>query len=152
MLRWPPRTALLPLVALLSGCGDSAAVIPSGNWAQALPSGTRDVVELQVDASGAAMARFGVDFETNPNESVNYCASATVSHLALDSAGKFDVGASMTGRGRGLSGGPPEPTAQFTGSVSGDTMTLTVTNVNGLWGRFTLTRDAPFKGVLICVD
>jgi len=140
------------LVVLLSACGESVPVIPSGNWAQALPSGDRDVVELQIDASGAATARFGIDFETNPSQSVNYCASATVPRLVLDSAGKFDVSASMTGRGTGLTGGRPEPTAQFTGSVSGNTMTLTVTNVNGVWGRFTLTLGAPSKGVLICVD
>jgi hypothetical protein len=151
MVKWSARIASTLLV-LLSACGDSAPVIPSGNWAQALPSGSRDVAEIEVDASGAVTARFGVDTETNPNQSINYCASATVPRLVLDSTGKFDVAASMTGRGTGVSGGPAEPTAQFTGSVSGNTMTLTVTNANGVWGRFVLGLGAPFKGELICVD
>lgn len=146
---------MIPLLVLLcvSGCGQSGPdVAPSGDWAQALPPEDIDIAELQVDATGAATARFGVDTVTNPNESVNYCARATLPRLALDSDGRFDVSGTLIGRGTGLTGGPPVPAAQFSGAVSGSTMTLTVTTVNGLWGRFTLTLGAPLKGVRICVD
>jgi hypothetical protein len=44
------------------------------------------------------------------------------------------------------------PAAEWAGTIQGNTMTLTVTNTNGVWGRFTLTRGAPFKGELICID
>ncbi len=148
MRRW---LAVL-FVVVAPGCGKPAAVVPSGNWAQALPSGDVDIVELQVDATGAATAKFGVDTETNPDASINYCASATIPRLVLDSAGHFDASGTVIGRGTGLSGGAPVPAAQFSGSVSGSIMTMTVTNVNGLWGRFTLTLGAPFKGERICVD
>ena len=148
MRRW----MVVMLVGFVSGCYSSQPVVPSGNWAQTVPSGNRDIAELQIDATGAATAKFGVDTESNPDRSINYCATATISKFTLDSSGNFDVSASMQGRGTGLADGPAEPTAQFTGSVSGCTMNLTVTNVNGIWGRFTLTLGAPFKGELICVD
>ena len=146
------RRSIIVFVLAAAGCGKPEAVIPSGNWAQALPSGEIDIVELQVDATGAATAKFGVDTETNPDESINYCASATIPKLVLDSAGHFDASGTVIGRGTGLTGGAPVPAAQFSGSVSGSTMTMTVTNVNGVWGRFTLTLGAPFKGERICVD
>jgi hypothetical protein len=146
------RGSIIVFVLAAAGCGKPEAVVPSGNWAQALPSGDVDIVELQIDATGAATAKFGVDTETDPNQSINYCASATIPKLVLDSAGHFDANGTVIGRGTGLTGGPPVPAAQFSGSVSGSTMSLTVTNVNGIWGRFTLTLDAPFKGERICVD
>ncbi|MFI5183862.1 MAG: hypothetical protein ACHQNV_05655 [Vicinamibacteria bacterium] len=146
----PWRAALCVIVA--AGCGTPVPIVPSGSWAEALPSGEIDIVELQVDAAGAATARFGVDAETDPNQGINYCASATIPKLVLDSNGHFDTNGTMIGRGTGLTGGPPEPAAQFSGSVSGNTMSMTVTNVNGVWGRFTLTLGAPLKGVRICVD
>jgi hypothetical protein len=147
------RTIPVLFVLLLPACGTSEmTTVPSGNWAQALPPGDRDIVELQIDASGAATARFGVDVVSDPTRSINYCATATIPRLTLDADGHFDVTATMIGRGTGLTGGPAVPAAQFTGTVSGPTMTLTVTNVNGVWGRFTLTLGAPFLGELICVD
>ena len=147
------RRVILLLLALLgSGCEDKLTIAPSGTWAQALPSGQIDIVELEIDASGAATARFGVDTESNSDQSINYCATAMIPRLMIDPDGKFDVSATMTGRGTGLTDGPPVPAAEFAGTISGDTMTLTVTNANGVWGLFTLTQGAPFKGVLICVD
>ena len=145
---------MIPLLVALSGsgCGNTVTTAPAGNWAQALPSGQRDIVELQVDASGAATARFGVDNESNPDLAIRYCATATIPQLTIDSDGKFDASATMLGRGTGLTNGPAEPSAEFSGTIRGSTMTMTVTNVNGVWGRFTLTQNAPFKGELICVD
>jgi hypothetical protein len=145
---------MIPLVAAVLGwsCANKATIAPSGTWAQALPSGQRDIVELEIDASGAATARFGVDTESNPAQSVNYCATATIPKLTVDSDGSFDANATMIGRGTGLTDGPAEPSADFSGTIRGSTMTLTVTNVNGVWGRFTLTQNAPFKGELICID
>jgi hypothetical protein len=136
---------------LLPACGTTdVTTVPSGHWAQAL--GDRDIVELQVDGTGAATATFGVDTVSNPDRSINYCATATIPRLTLDADGRFDVNATMIGRGTGLTDGPAVPAAQFTGTVSGSTMTLVVTNSNGVWGRFTLTLGAPFKGELICID
>ena len=140
------------VVALGWGCANSVTIAPSGTWAQALPSGQRDIVELQIDGSGAATARFGVDNESNPARSINYCATATIPQLTVDSDGRFDASATMIGRGTGLTDGPPVPAADFSGTIRGSTMTLTVTNVNAVWGRFTLTQNAPFKGELICID
>jgi hypothetical protein len=93
-----------------------------------------------------------VDTVSDPTRSINYCATATIPRLNVDANGHFDVAATMIGRGTGLTEGPAVPAAQFTGTVSGTTMTLTVTNVNGVWGHFTLTLGAPFLGELICVD
>ena len=126
--------------------------VPSGNWAQALPPGDRDIVELQVDASGAATAKFGVDTVSNPDFSINYCSTATIPRLTLDTNGHFDVSGTIIGKGTGLTDGPVVPVAQFTGTVTGNTMALTVTNTSGVWGHFTLTLGAPFIGELICVD
>lgn len=141
------------LLLWVSGCGSPGPeVVPSGDWAQAMPPEDIDLAELQVDATGAATARFGIDTVTNPNESVIYCTRATLPRLALDSDGHFSVNGTMIGRGNGLTGGPPVPAAQFSGSVTGNTMQLTVTTVNGVWGRFTLTFAAPLKGVRLCVD
>jgi hypothetical protein len=144
----------MPLVLALlgAGCGNDLTIAPSGTWAQALPSGQRDIVELRIDASGAATARFGVDTESNPDRSINYCATSTIPQLTIDSDGRFDVGATMIGRGMGLTDGSPEPAAEFSGTIRGTTMSLTVTNTNGVWGRFSLTQGAPFKGELICID
>jgi hypothetical protein len=142
----------LLLVVLGSACGTKLTTVPSGTWAQTLPSGQTDIVELQIDASGAATARFGVDTESNPDRSINYCATATIPRLTIDSEGKFDANATMIGRGTGLTDGPPVPAAEFSGTIRGGTMTLTVTNTNGVWGRFTLTQGGPFKGELICID
>jgi hypothetical protein len=44
------------------------------------------------------------------------------------------------------------PAAELAGTTHGSTMTLTATNTNGVWGRFTLTQGAPFKGELIGID
>lgn len=126
--------------------------VPTGNWAQTLPSGDRDIVELQVDATGAVTARFGVDPESSSERSINYCAEATIPKLTLDANGHFDVSGTIIGKGTGLTDGPVVPVAQFTGSVTGNTMTLTVTNTSGVWGRFTLKLGAPFIGELICID
>jgi hypothetical protein len=126
--------------------------IPSGNWAQALPGVDRDVAEMTVDASGAVTAKFGVDFVTNPDRSINYCATATIPKLTLDASGHFDVSGTIQGRGTGLTDGPVVPVAQFSGTVTGNTMVMTVTNTSGVWGRFTLTQGAPFIGELICID
>ena len=137
----------------LSGCGQSGPeVVPSGDWAQAMPPEDINLAELQVDATGAATARFGIDTVTNPNEVVIYCTRATLPRLALDSDGHFNVNGTMIGRGNGLTSGPPVPAAQFSGTVTGNTMQLTVTTVNGVWGRFTLTFGAALKGVRLCVD
>jgi hypothetical protein len=150
MRPWAP---VLVLLSWLAGCGNSdLAVVPSGDWAQALPPGDVDIAELQVDATGAATAQFGVDTVTDPDQSINYCATATLPRLTLDANGRFDVSGTVIGRGTGLTGGPPVPAARFSGTVQGDTMQLTVTNVNGVWGQFTLTHGAPFKGERICVD
>jgi hypothetical protein len=141
------------LLGLAAGCGDAGfQTAPSGTWAQALPPGDLDIAELSVDPTGAATARFGVDTVTNPDESINYCASAELPRLSLDADGRFDVNGTLIGRGTGLSGGQPVPAARFSGTVRGDTMTLTVTTVNGVWGRFTLTHGAPFLGERVCVD
>ena len=138
---------------ILAACGTTEmTTVPSGNWAQALPPGDLDVAELQVDSTGAATARFGVDAVSYPDRSINYCATATIPRLTLDADGHFDVTGTMIGRGVGLTDGPAVPVAQFTGTVSGNTMTLAVTNSNGVWGRFTLTLGAPFKGELVCID
>lgn len=146
------RLIAVVLVLLGSGCGDTLTIAPSGTWAQALPSGQTDVVELQIDATGAATARFGVDTESNPGQSINYCATATIPRLMIDSEGKFDVSATMIGRGTGLTDGPAVPAAEWTGTIHGNTMSLTVTNTNGVWGRFTLTQGAHFNGELVCID
>lgn len=146
------RPALLLLLALTACGGDGPQIVPSGNWAQTLPPGDIDIAELSVDASGAATARFGVDAVTRPDESINYCAAAELPRLALDADGAFDVDATLIGRGPGLTDGPPVPAAHFSGQVRGNTMTLTVTTANGVWGRFTLTHGAPLLGERICVD
>jgi hypothetical protein len=117
-----------------------------------MPPTDLDLAELQVDASGAATARFGLDTESDPNQSVNYCASATLPRLSLDADGRFDVSGTLIGRGIGLTDGPPVPAAQFSGRVRGNTMTLSVTTVNGVWGHFTLSFGAPLRGVRLCVD
>jgi hypothetical protein len=155
-MRGSPVRASIPVLLLCSSlcvCGKAdVGVVPSGSWAQALPPGDLDVAELQVDASGAATARFGVDTASDPNQSINYCATATLPRLTLDADGRFDVSGSLIGRGTGLTDGPPVPAAQFTGTVKSSTMELTVTNANGVWGRFTLTLGAPLKGERVCVD
>lgn len=150
-----PVRRMIPALALLCilGCGSSGPdVVPSGDWAQAMPPEDINLAELQVDATGAAIARFGIDTVTNPDQGVIYCARATLPRLALDSDGRFDVNGTLIGRGNGLTSGPPVPAARFTGTVSGNTMNLTVTTVNGVWGRFTLNFGAPLKGVRLCVD
>jgi hypothetical protein len=146
------RVILLAFAALAGGCGNEVSTAPSGDWAQALAGTDVDIVEMQIDASGAATARFGVDAVSNPERSINYCATATIPRLTVDSDGRFAVNATLIGRGTGLTDGPPLPAAELSGTIRGNTMSLTVTNANGVWGRFTLTQGAPFKGELICVD
>ena len=146
---------LIPLLFVLSfsACQDSKVeLVPSGKWAQAMPPTDLDLAEIQVEATGAATARFGLDTESDPNQGINYCASATLPQLSLDSEGRFDVNGTLIGRGTGLTDGPPVPAARFSGTVRGNTMALTVTTVNGVWGRFTLALGAPLKGVRLCVD
>jgi len=141
------------IVLSCAGCGDSKLeVVPSGDWAQAMPPTDLDLAELQVDTMGAATARFGLDTESSPDQAINYCASATLPRLSLDAEGRFDVSGTLIGRGTGLTEGPPVPAAQFSGTVRGNTMDLTVTTVNGVWGHFMLQLGAPLKGVRLCID
>ena len=147
------RTLIVLLMVGLASCGGSGTeTAPPGKWAQALPPGDLDIAELTVDATGAATAQFGVDTVTNPDQSINYCATATLPPLLLDASGNFDVNGTLAGRGTGLTDGPAVPAARFSGSVRGQTMELTVTTVNGVWGRFTLTLGAPFQGERVCID
>jgi hypothetical protein len=144
---------IVPLAALLvASCGDGAPdVVPFGGWAEALPGTDLNVVELRVSATGEAQARFGLD-TSNPDEVVNYCANATLPRLALDQDARFDVVGTKIGRGPGLTHGLPQANAEFSGSVHGRVMDLTVTTADGVWGRFTLTQGAPLRGVRLCVD
>ena len=146
---------LIPLafVLLLSSCSDNSLdVVPFGGWAQPMPGTGLNLAELRVDATGGAMARFGLDTVSNPDEPVNYCAQATLPALTLDADGRFDVMGTKIGRGPGLTNGLPQAQAEFSGSVHGSTMDLTVTTVDGVWGHFTLTQGAPLTGVRLCVD
>lgn len=143
---------VLLMVGLASCGGSGTQTAPPGDWAQALPSGDLDIAELTVDTTSAATALFGVDTATYPDRSINYCANATLPRLVLDADGRFDVNGTLAGRGTGLTDGPAVPAARFSGSVRGQTMDLTVTTVNGVWGRFTLNLGAPFQGERVCVD
>ncbi len=143
---------VLLMVGLASCGGSGTQTAPPGDWAQTLPPGDLDIAELTVDATGAATAQFGVDTATHPDQSINYCATATLPRLVLDAGGRFDVNGTLAGRGTGLTDGPAVPAARFSGSVRGQIMDLTVTTVNGVWGRFTLTLGAPFQGERVCID
>lgn len=146
---------VIPLFSLLllSTCGPGQLeVVPFGGWAQAMPTTGLNVAELRVDATGGALARFGLDTVSDPDQPINYCAQATLPALALDADGRFDVAGTKIGRGPGLTSGLPQAQAEFSGSVHGNTMDLTVTTVDGIWGHFILTQGAPLTGVRLCVD
>jgi hypothetical protein len=147
------RSIPVVFVLLFSSCANAPLeVVPFGGWAQALPTTDLNLAELRVDANGGAKARFGLDTVSDPSGVINYCANATLPRLALDADGHFDVIGTKIGRGPGLTEGFPQASAEFSGSVHGNTMDLTVTTVDGVWGRFTLTQGAPLRGVRLCVD